>query len=324
MMAEWVSFTEVKAAASMRLVLEGYGVMEKLRRSGRERYRGRCPIHQGEGQEAFHAHLEKNLFHCFACGAGGNVLDLVAALEQCSLREAALRLQRRYAASSWSPRPGLGKRQLVTEKREWNPVLPFSLRGLAAEHPYISARGLSAETAARFEIGYYSGPGIMTGRLVIPIHDEQGRLVAYCGRSVANELPRYKFPAGFRKSAVLFNYYRAAAVSGRRVVVVEGFFDCMRVNQAGVTSVVALMGAALSPTQAELLAVRFTDIVLMLDGDPAGQAGMHDAAAKLSRRCSIHHVVLPSGTQPDQMSKEEISQSLREVSTTEKPFTQTA
>ena len=84
MMPGWVSFAEVKAAVSMRLVLEGYGVLEKLRRSGRERYRGRCPIHPGEGQDAFHAHLGKNLFHGFAYGAGGNVLDLVAALEQCT------------------------------------------------------------------------------------------------------------------------------------------------------------------------------------------------------------------------------------------------
>lgn len=314
MMAEWVSFAEVKAAVKMRLVLEDYGVLEK-RRSGRDQYRGRCPIHQGEGRDAFHAHLGKNLFHCFACRAGGNVLDLVAALEQCSRREAALRLQRRYAANS-SPQArqrGTGRGQLVTEKREANPVLSFALRGLITEHPYVSARGLSAATAARFGIGYHAGPGIMTGRLAIPIHDEQGRLVAYCGRSVAGELPRYKFPAGFRKSAVLFNYHRATAISQRAVVVVEGFFDCMRVYQAGFASVVALMGAALSPSQADLLAGRFPEVVLMLDGDPAGQAGMHAATAALSRRCSVHQVVLALGTQPDQMSEEEIRDALREV-----------
>lgn len=70
-----VSFAEVKTAAGMRLVLEDYGVLEKPRRSGREQYRGRCPIHGGEGRDAFHARLGKNVFHCFACGAGGNVLD---------------------------------------------------------------------------------------------------------------------------------------------------------------------------------------------------------------------------------------------------------
>ncbi len=153
----------------------------------------------------------------------------------------------------------------------------------------------------------------MTGRLAIPIHDEHGRLVAYCGRSVAAEPPRYRFPAGFRKSAVLFNYHRAAAGSDRRVVVVEGFFDCMRMHQAGFCAVVALMGAALSQQQADLLAGRFGEIVLMLDGDPAGQAGARDAAARLMRRCSVHRVILAPGRQPDEMSNEEIRQALRQM-----------
>jgi DNA primase len=316
MMPEWVSFAEVRAAVSMRLVLEDYGVLEKLRRSGREQYRGRCPIHQGEGRDAFHAHLGKNVFHCFACGTGGNVLDLVAELEQCSVREAALRLQRRYVAGGWAPVPRQSEPRegkLVTEKREGNPVLPFSLRGLVADHPYVANRGLSPETASQFQIGYHAGTGIMTGRLAIPIHDQHGRLVAYCGRSVAAEPPRYKFPAGFRKSAVLFNYHRAAAGTDRRVVVVEGFFDCMRVHQAGFFSAVALMGAALSQQQADLLVGRFAEIVLMLDGDPAGQAGARTAAASLAARCSVRQVTLAPGRQPDQMSDEEIRQVLRQM-----------
>ena len=86
----------------------------------------------------------------------------------------------------------------------------------------------------------------MNGRLAIPIHDEQGRLVAYCGRSVTAQNSRYRFPAGFRKSAVLFNYHHAAALAGDGVVIVEGFFDSMRVYQAGFPSVVALMGNAAS------------------------------------------------------------------------------
>ena len=104
MRPEWVSFAEVKAAVSMRLVLEDYGVLEKLRRSGGEQYRGRCPIHRREGPDAFHAHLGKNVFHCFACGACGNVLHLVAALEQCSAQEAALRLQWRHMVAG-APAP---------------------------------------------------------------------------------------------------------------------------------------------------------------------------------------------------------------------------
>jgi DNA primase len=313
MRAGWVSFAEVKAAVDLRRVLEDYGILERLRRSGQDHYRGCCPIHQGEGREAFHGDLRKNVFHCFSCGAGGNVLDLVARLERCSVREAALRLQRQYLAVDVAipPRRELPRRgQLVTKKRDVNSVLSFRLSGLEGAHPYVSARRLSRETAAHFGIGYYSGPGIMSGRLAIPIHDEAGRLVAYCGRSVTVEDPRYRFPAAFRKSAVLFNYHRAAAFADDGVVVVEGFFDSMRVHQAGFPSVVALMGAALSRDQENLLVQRFRRVRLMLDGDQAGRMASHAAAQRLVGRCSTYQVLVAPGGQPDQMSDDEIRQTL--------------
>ena len=98
----------------------------------------------------------------------------------------------------------------------------------------------------------------------------------------------------------------------------------MRVHQAGFGGVVALMGSALSQPQADLLAGRFAEIVLMLDGDSAGQAGACDAAARLARRCSVRQVILAPGRQPDQMSDQEIRQALSDVSKNEKPFTQNA
>jgi len=76
----WVDFAKVKAAVSLRRVLEDYGILARLRRSGKDHCRGLCPIHHGEGRDAFHGDLRKNIFHCFSCGAGGNVLDLVAQL----------------------------------------------------------------------------------------------------------------------------------------------------------------------------------------------------------------------------------------------------
>jgi DNA primase len=151
---------------------------------------------------------------------------------------------------------------------------------------------------------------MMRGRLAIPIHNGQGGLVAYCGRSVTGEDPRYRFPPGFRKSAVLFNYHRATACAGDAVVVVEGFFDSMIVHQAGFPSVVALMGAALSRDQENLLVQRFRRVRLMLDGDPAGRTASHAAAQRLARRCSVHQILIGSGRQPDQMSEDEIRQIL--------------
>ena len=299
----------MKAGVGLRRVLEDYGILAGLRRSGKQHYRGSCPIHRGEGRDTFHADLEKNAFHCFSCGAGGNVLDLAAHLEPCSLREAALRLQRRHLTTGSAVRPPREQpagEQLVTKKREANAVLSFRLSGLDPVHPYVSGRGLSRETAVRFGMGYYGGPGVMRERVVMPIHDEQARLVAYCGRSVTGQDPRYKFPAAFRKSAALFNYHRAAALLDDGVLVVEGFFDCMRVHQAGFASVVALMGAALSGEQENLLVQRFRRVTLMLDGDAAGRTASCAAAQRLASRCSVNQVMLAPGRQPDEMSNDEI------------------
>jgi len=111
----WISFSEIKSRVTIEQVLRSYRV-DWLRRSGDQQYRGRCPVHQGEGEEAFHANFRRNIFHCFACGAGGNVLDLLAALEGCSIREAALRLRGgQVSGSAAASRPA--ERQLVTKKR---------------------------------------------------------------------------------------------------------------------------------------------------------------------------------------------------------------
>ncbi|HEY6989894.1 MAG TPA: CHC2 zinc finger domain-containing protein [Bryobacteraceae bacterium] len=89
-MQTWVDFGAIKQSVPLAPLLRRYQV--KLRRSGVDQYRGCCPIHGGQGREAFHANLTHNLFHCFACGAGGAVLDFVAAMDRCSLREPALKL----------------------------------------------------------------------------------------------------------------------------------------------------------------------------------------------------------------------------------------
>ncbi len=90
----WVDFSAVKRAVSLEVVL-GYYRVRGLRRRG-DQLQGCCPIHHGRRDDSFRAHLTRNVFHCFACQARGNVLDFVAAMERCSIREAALRLQQRF------------------------------------------------------------------------------------------------------------------------------------------------------------------------------------------------------------------------------------
>jgi DNA primase len=316
MSVDWVDFQQVKQAVSLAAVLQEYGV-DWLRPSGRcDHLRGRCPIHGQGGADAFHVSLQKNAFYCFYCQQKGNVLDLVAALEKCSVRQAALRLQQRFglaAVPTYAPtvvHRSNRKEELVPEKENDNPPLPFTLSPLNCAHPYLQRRGISAATAEAFGAGYFDSRGLMRGRLVIPIHNEQGRLVAYSGRAIDHSVPKYKFPARFRKSLVLFNLHRAQACGRSTVVVVEGFFDCMKVDQAGWPSVVALMGSSLSVQQELLLCTSFKCIVLLLDGDEAGRKGTLDIVARLSRKCRLRVCQLGPDQQPDQLSSEQIRKGL--------------
>jgi DNA primase len=310
-MGSWVEFSALKQAVPLMKVLQGYEVAG-LRRSGKDQWRGRCPLHGGQGREAFHVNTAKQLFHCFSCGAGGTVLDLVAALEGCGLREAAQRLAVRWNVRvSHSGGPAFETQQpTVTEKRKGVRPLGFHLRGVDGRHPYVRARGISERTAATFGIGFYAGPGVLSQRLVIPIHNEAGQLVAYCGRSLDGAEPRYKFPAGFAKSQVLFNLHRAAAAGERTVVAVEGFFDCLKVHQAGYGSVVALMGAALYDRQRWLLTERFRSVILMLDGDEPGRRASAVMASRLAAYCPVRVIQLAVNTQPDQLSEQAIQEIL--------------
>lgn len=299
-MGNWIEFAAIKRAVSLVAVLEHYRIND-LRRSGQHQLRGRCPLHGGEGRETFHVNTAEQVFHCFSCGAGGSVLDLVVAVEGCGLREAAQKLS---ALGGVRGNVARLQKTTVTKKTKLVPPLKFRLRGVDVRHPYLASRGISEATASEFGIGFYAGPGLMSQRLVIPIDDEAGRLVGYCGRSLGGSEPRYRFPAGFAKSQLLFNLHRASATQQSSVIVVEGFFDCLKVYEAGFTSVVALMGIALYEHQRRLLLQRFRQVVLMLDGDATGRRASGVVSAQLSADCSVRIVELAENSQPDQLSEQ--------------------
>jgi DNA primase len=113
---------------------------------------------------------------------------------------------------------------------------------------------------------------------------------------------------------VVFNLHRAVREAAGCGIVVEGFFDCLRVHQAGYPNVVALMGVSLSEVQEQLLLARFSKLVLMLDGDETGRRASLQLAARLKGKVSLSVVDVPSGWQPDQLSSEELESLLFEVS----------
>lgn len=317
MKQSWVDFRTVKNVVSMELALTHYGVM--LHRLDRCYLRGRCPLpnHASKSsRQSFIVNTEKNAWACHSssCVAGrggrvgGNVLDFVAYMESCSIREAALRLQDWFSiADSVRRHTGGGTQRWMpssirTQPREpvsvisaeHNPPLSFQLRNIDVRHPYLAERRISPETAEHFGIGFFRGRGYMQGHIVIPIHNEDGRLIAYAGRSLATAEPRYRFPPRFRKSLVLFNLHRAV-LHGKTVVVVEGFFDCLTVHQAGLPCVVALMGCSLSQHQERLLQDHFEEVVLLLDGDKAGRTAGAAIAARLCSKISTRLIEIPAG-----------------------------
>jgi len=316
----WVDFKAVKAAVSVEMALTYYAVW--LRRGHGPYLRGRCPLpgHASKSRsQSFIVNTEKNAWACHsACCVesrggriGGNVIDFVAAMEDCSLRDAALKLHDWFRVTAPPPltahavSPGTVRACAGTASEQRNKPLPFTLRDIEQRHPYLAERGVDVNSATYFGIGFYPGKGCMQGRIIIPIRDEQGTLVAYVGRVVGIGEPKYKFPSGFRKSLVLFNLHRALR-HGRTVVIVEGFFDCIKVHQAGFPCVVALMGSSLSQCQENLLGRHFREAILMLDGDRAGRRASETIAARLVTRLPVRVIATPPDFQPDQMSPDQI------------------
>jgi len=307
---EWVDFRVIKAAVSMLMLIDHYGV-KNLRKSHGE-LRGRCPIHRGEGERTFHVNLSKNVFQCFSCKAKGNVLDFVAAMEHCSVREAAQKLHSWFGAGE-SNLASTAARVEQTEESSSdvpiNPPLPFQLR-VDTSHEYGLRRGLSSQTLEQFGAGFCTSKGTFSGRFVIPLHDERGELVGYAGRSLDDSEPKYLFPSrekGFYKSHLLFNLHRVLEISPitEVAIVLEGFFGCFKVMQAGYPGI-SLLGSSLSKEQEEIICYHFKMVVLMFDGDDAGRTATDDCLQRLGRNLWVKAVSLPDAIQPDQLSSEEI------------------
>ena len=313
MHATWFNFKDIKEHVAIEDVLSRYGV--KLRSVGSDRRRGKCPLpsHSSpDSCDSFSISLSRNVWSCQSASCvtarsgliGGNVLDFVALMEQCSLRDAASHLRDWFGSAS--PSVGQSAESKLTDPSPNRP-LGFSLHNIDQHHAYLRVRDIHPETAKLFGAGMYSGSGFLHGRIVIPIYDEYAQLVAYVGRAIDNQLPKYRFPAGFRKSGVVFNLHRAIQTNERSVIIVEGYFDAFKVHQAGYPSVAALMGSSLSDRQADLLTENFDHVFLMLDGDPAGRSGTEVFHEKLQARIRITVLQLPDGVQPDQLASEEIS-----------------
>lgn len=344
-MAQWVSFKTIKERLGIEQILEHYGLLQNAKRKGHE-LRILCPFHE-ETQTSFTAHTQKNGFHCFGCSVKGNIFGFVQLKEGIDTgdvnqndRSAAVLIAEWFGITS--PRTGKGAQAQTDkasaapavevardeEKRAHeeqptlvNPSLTFTFKNLDSGHAYLTeVRGLTSETIAYFGVGYHAGRGIMSGRVVLPVHNERGELVAYAGRWPGDEgwpegEDKYKLPPGFHKSLVVFNLHRVRDVArDQGLILVEGFFDVMWLWQAGIRNAVALMGSSMSEEQERLMVEAVGPqgrVALLLDEDPAGWRCREEALARLSSHVYVKVIGLgEEGMQPDRLSEEDIKRLL--------------
>ena len=317
----WVDFKTTKEKVGMENVLIRYGLMGELQQA-KNNLVGCCPIHKGTKKGQFSVNLERNIFNCFGdCKSGGNVLDFVAKMEKVSLHDAALLLQ------EWFPNPKEPEtkpekvapiqepKPVTEEKRDLDPPintpLTFQLKNLDPEHAFFKDRGIETTTVEHFGLGLCS-KGIMKGRIAIPIHDELGQLVAYCGQAVKEEQiekgAKYKMPGNFKKPAVVYNLHRQKDQG--QIVLVESFLSVFWLYQAGIKNVVALMGSELCDRQEELIVDTLGSegqVVLLFDGDDDGHLCTQDCLKRLSKKLFVKALdISPHGRKPHQLTPEQI------------------
>lgn len=241
-----VDFRKVKDSVSIIQLLDRYGV--ELRKEGSDSLVGCCPIHDGSNDRSFRVSIGKNAWKCFGrCDAGGNILDFVAAMEDVSVRDAAVTIAdwfgiddadykrsgrangRQKGESTGRSRRGdrpKGRRAATSSTREGvaeddsdkseetaepefksNPPLPFELKNLDPEDESVIALGVMPDTLAEFGAGFCKS-GMMKGRVAIPIRDGVGVLLGYAGRTTRERDERYKYPDKFHKEWELYNLNR--------------------------------------------------------------------------------------------------------------------
>lgn len=316
-----------------------------LKQKGRE-FTGLCPFHD-DRNPSLHVSPAKQIYKCFACGAGGNAAQFLMAYEKLSFPEAVRRLADRAnlpLPREYVPDPtegGVSKNDLsaVTEfaaeyfhRRLYEPVGREAL-------DYARRRGLTEESLRTFRLGYaedsweaFLSAGRRKGfreeqmvaaglvrrreggggcydyfrhRLMFPIRDVTGRVVAFGGRALAaGERAKYlNSPEGplFEKSSLLYGLAEAreSIVRRKQVVVVEGYLDAVLPHQVGVTNVVATLGTALTEAHVRLLSRYAPEVVLVFDADIAGEAAARRALEMfLAQRMHVRVAAIPAGKDP--------------------------
>lgn len=282
-----------------------------LRHSGRNMV-GLCPFHN-EKTPSFNVYPENGSFYCFGCGAGGDVITFIRRIENLDYMEAIRLLAQRAGIPVPENHVDDGMAKLRTRIYEINrEAARFYHAMLLSEQggpglSYLTGRGLSMKTIKHFGLGYspsarfaltdylqkkgYASEEIIAAnvafkgrnggtvdrfydRVMYPIIDLRGNVIAFGGRVLSDAKPKYLNTSDtlvFRKSDALFALNFAKNHGGEQLILAEGYMDVISLHQAGFANAVATLGTALTVEQARLMARYAKEVVICYDADEAGQ-----------------------------------------------------
>ena len=312
-----------------------------LKRTGAD-WRGPCPFHGGKGRN-FAVIPRKGLFYCYVCHEAGDIfsymmkrfgMDYPTAVRDIARRSGIVVPERAERAG---PDPNEPLYSAAASAHTWFAQQLRELPEAAPARDYLAGRDISLETAAELGLGYAPRGRAMLeemerlgiaeevlvsaglavrrddgsvaprfrGRLIFPIHDLRGRVVAFGGRILGEGEPKYlnspESPV-FYKGKSLYNLHRAkhAIRKEEAAIVVEGYFDVLRLVLAGIEHVVAPLGTALTPDQAALLKRHAPSVILLYDSDKPGLRATFRAADELLRQSvRVRVATMPEGEDPD-------------------------
>ncbi|WP_411655389.1 DNA primase [Anaeromassilibacillus sp. SJQ-1] len=282
-----------------------------LRRSGRNLV-GLCPFHN-EKTPSFNVYPENGSFYCFGCGVGGDVITFIRRIENLDYMEAVRFLAQRAGLQVPENRVDDGMAKLRARVLEINrETARFYHAMLMSEQgrpglAYLQDRGLTQATIRHFGLGYSppsryalvdylaqkgyqpsemiqanvafkgrSGRAVdrFSGRVMYPIIDLRGNVIAFGGRVLTDAKPKYLNTSDtlvFRKSDALFALNFAKNQGSQQLILAEGYMDVIALHQAGFSNAVATLGTALTTDQARLMSRYAKEVVICYDADEAGQ-----------------------------------------------------
>lgn len=328
-------------------IVDVIGEYVHLKKSGKN-FLGLCPFHS-ESTPSFSVTSDKQFYHCFGCGAGGNAFSFLMEMEGYSFPQAVQVLGEKVGVHIQSGAVEQGADTQKSEEKQWmlkahdlaaklfHHVLIERAESQAARE-YLENRGFQLETIKEFQIGYAPSSwdfltnfldkrnyplhlmekgGLLAkgegerffdrfrDRIMFPIWDAQGNIVAFGGRMIGEGQPKYlnspETPI-FRKSKQLFNFHRARQDIRKKqtTILFEGYVDVITAWQGGITHTIGTMGTSLSDDQVRIIKRNGEQVIICFDGDRAGIEAISRAAEVLEKQgCHIKVAILPQGVDPD-------------------------